>query len=91
MEIYMYEEWFEKIAKRVGIMKINETKTKIEIILNKEKSEKIDGEKLFMDAYKISPYFKFNYHNNLLGITLELPKLSKHYIYYLINLVNTLI
>jgi len=91
MEIYMYEEWFEKIAKRLGIIKINETKTTIEVIFNSEKSKTIDGEKLFMDAYKISPYFRFNYHNNCLGIILSIPKLSKHYIYYLIELVNTLI
>ena len=91
MEIYMYEEWFEKVARRVGIIKINENQTRVEIILSKEKSEKIDGEKLFMESYSISPYFKFNYHNSCLGIVLELPKLPKHYIYYLIKLVNLLV
>ena len=90
MEIYMYEEWFEKLAKKKGIIKINQTKTTIEIIFNREISSRIDGEKLFMDAYKISKFFKFNYHNNCLGITLELVKLEKHYIYYLINLLNNL-
>ena len=91
MEIYMYEEWFEKIARKVGIIKINENQTKVEIILNKEQSAKVDGEKLFMESYKISPYFKFNYHNSCLGIVLELPKLGKHYIYYLIQLVKLLV
>ena len=90
MEIYMYEEWFEKLAKKKGIIKINQTKTTIEIIFNREISNKIDGEKLFMYAYKISKFFKFNYHNNCLGITLELVKLEKHYIYYLIDLLNNL-
>ena len=90
MEIYMYEEWFEKIARDAGIIKINETKTTIEIIFSAEKSKNINGEKLFMDAYKISRYFKFNYHNNCLGITLELVKLEKHYIFYLIELLNTM-
>ena len=91
MEIYMYEEWFEKVARRVGIIKINENQTRVEIILSKDKSSKIDGEKLFMESYNISPYFKFNYHNSCLGIVLELPKLDKHYIYYLIKLVNLLV
>lgn len=90
MEIYMYEEWFEKIAKEVGIIKVNESKTKIEVILNAEKSRQINGEHLFMNAYQISPYFKFNYHNHCLGIVLETVKLPKHYIYYLIELLNTL-
>ena len=91
MEIYMYEEWFDKIAKQVGVMQIKETKTTIELIFNREISSKINGEKLFIDAYNISPYFKFNYHNNCLGITLELVKLPKHYVYYLIDLLNTMI
>ena len=91
MEIYMYEEWFEKMARRIGIIKINQNATKVELIMSKEKSEKIDGEKLFMESYNISPYFKFNYHNSCLGIVLELPKLEKHYIYYLIKITSLLV
>ena len=90
MEIYMYEEWFEKIARKLEVIKINETKTSIEIIFSVEKSKHIDGEKLFMSAYKISPYFKFNYHNNCLGIRLDMVKLEKHYIFYLIELLNNI-
>ena len=90
MEIYMHEEWFEKIARNQSIIKINQTKTTVELIFSSEKSKKIDGEKLFMDAYRISKNFKFNYHNNCLGIVLELPRLEKHYIYYLIELLNSL-
>ena len=90
MEIYMYEEWFEKIARKMGIIKINETKTTIEIIFSAEKTKSINGEKLFIDAYRISKYFKFNYHNGCLGIVLELVKLEKHYIFYLIELLNTM-
>ena len=90
MEIYMYEEWFEKIAHQMGIIKINENKTTIEIIFSADKTKNIDGEKLFINAYRISKYFKFNYHNGCLGIVLELVKLEKHYIFYLIELLNTM-
>ena len=88
MEIYMYEEWFEKLARKNDIIKINQTKTSVEMIFSANKTSKLDGEKLFMTSYKISPYFKFNYHNNCLGVVLELPRLSKHYIYYLIELLE---
>ena len=87
MEIYMYEEWFEKLAKDVGVIKINETKTSIELIFNSTLTQKINGEKLFIDAYNISNSFKFNYHNKCLGIKLDFIKLPKHYVYYLINLL----
>ena len=88
MEIYMYEEWFDKIARGAGVIKVNQTKTSVEIIFNVEKSKNINGEKLFMSAYNISPYFKFNYHNKCLGITLNTTKLVKHYIFYLIKLIS---
>ena len=88
MEIYMYEEWFDKIARRAGVIKVNQTKTMVEIIFNVDVSKTINGEKLFMSAYNISPYFKFNYHNKCLGISLITNKLPKHYIFYLIKLIN---
>ena len=88
MEIYMYEEWFDKIARKAGVIKVNQTKSSVEIIFNVEKSKNINGEKLFMSAYDISPYFKFNYHNKCLGVSLDTTKLPKHYIFYLIKLIN---
>ena len=88
MEIYMYEEWFDKIARHAGVIKVNQTKTMVEIIFSVEATKKINGEKLFVSAYEISPYFKFNYHNKCLGISLSTVKLPKHYIYYLIKLIS---
>ena len=91
IEIYMYEEWFEKIAKDLDIIKVNQTKTTVEIIFSANKSNEIDGEKLFMNAYDISKYFKFSYKNRCLSITLEVVRLENHYIYYLIDLLKTML
>ena len=88
MEIYMYEEWFDKIARKAGVIKVNQNKTSVELIFSPEVTKGINGEKLFISSYEISPYFKFNYHNNCLGITLDIVRLPKHYIYYLIELIN---
>ena len=88
MEIYMYEEWFDKIARLAGVMKVNQTKTTVELIFTPQETAKINGEKLFMMAYEVSPYFKFNHHGKCLGIMLETVKLPKHYIFYLIELIN---
>ena len=88
MDIYMHEEWFDKIARRAGVIKVNQTKTSVEIIFNVEVSKTINGEKLFISAYNISPYFKFNYHNKCLGVSLATSNLPKHYIFYLIKLIN---
>lgn len=90
VEVYMYEEWFEKMAKKLNIIKVNQTKTSVELIFSAEKTKKLNGEKLFIDAYQISKYFKFNYRNLCLSIILEVVRLEKHYIYYLIDLLKTI-
>lgn len=91
MEIYMYEEWFEKLAKKLSIQKVNQTKNYIELILPSEISSKIDGEKLFMDAYKISRMFRFNYKNGNISIILDTVKLENHFLVYLNNLLEVII
>ena len=91
MEIYMYEEWFEKLAKKLSIQKVNQTKNYIELILPSEISNKIDGEKLFMDAYKISRMFRFNYKNGNISIILDTVKLENHFFVYLNNLLEVII
>ena len=90
VEVYMYEEWFEKMAKKLDIIKVNQTKTSVELIFSAEKTKQLNGEKLFIDAYEISPHFKFNYKNLCLSIILEIVRLEKHYIYYLIDLLKTI-
>ena len=86
IEIYMLEEWFEKLAKEIGIEKSIQTKDKIELIFNIDKSRTINKEELFMKSYKISRNFKFNYSNLRLSVILEFKGLEKHFIYYLIDL-----
>ena len=86
--IYMYEEWFDKLARSKGIEEIKQTKDSIELIYNIDESKKINGEEMFMKAYNISRNFKFSYHNLRFHITLSLNGLDKHPIYYLIDLIK---
>jgi len=88
IEIYMYEEWLEKIAKRLQIKTINQTKTFIELEISSEISKKIDGEKLFYTAYEVSNKFKLKNVNNKIHIILNVVNLEKHFVIYLIELLN---
>ena len=88
--IYMHEEWFEKLAKKLDIIEVHQTKNFIELIFNDEVSSKIDGEKLFVDAFRISNMFRFKMYGNNLAIILDTIKLDRHYIYILLDLLNTL-
>ena len=88
MEIYLYEEWFEKIAKSLGINKVVTMKNNIDIELPCELSSKIDGERLFNDAYSISKMFRFLYKDSSIHIILDTIKLEKHFLIYLIELLE---
>lgn len=85
--IYMYEEWFEALANKLKIKRVKQTNNTVEIMLDKEITSKIDGEKLFLDTLKISNNFKFGMMGGNLIITLKTINLEKHFIYYLIDLL----
>ena len=84
----MYEEWFEALACKLGIDRVKQTDQYIEIIFNKEVSSKIDGESLFVASTKISNKFKFKYFDQSLKIIFDIRGLEKHFIYYLVDLLN---
>lgn len=86
--IYMYQEWFEKMAKELQIEKVNHTRNSLELVFSKEMTSMIDGEKLFVDAFSITPMFRFKMMSNQLIIILDTIKLEKHYIYYLVDLLS---
>ena len=72
----------------ICIKKVNQTKNFISITFNKELSNKIDGENLFMDVLSLSRKFRFSMKEDELTITLDTVGLDKHFIYYLIDLVE---
>ena len=86
--IYMYEELFEAMASKLGIKRIRQTKNFIELILPLELSSKINVGQLFMDASELSRMIRFSMSGKLLIITLDTVNLDKHFIYYLIKLLE---
>ncbi len=90
LKIYMYETWFEKKASNLGIKDIKQNKNSIEIIIPKDLTNKINGEKLFMDLYSYSNMFRLSMRLQRLVIILDTVKLDKHFIYYLIDMLDIL-
>lgn len=85
--IYMYEEWFEKLAKSLNITNVIDNKDLVDLMLSRELSESIDGEKLFMETYELNKNFRLKYKDNAIHIILEKKNLDKHYLMYLIGLL----
>lgn len=88
--IYMYEEWFEALANKLKINRVIMKKNVIELYIEKEVSEQIDGEQLFLKAFEISRNFTFEYKNETIKISLSLQNLEKHYLYYLTELLSNI-
>ncbi|MBQ6323300.1 MAG: transcription-repair coupling factor [Bacilli bacterium] len=86
--IYMYEEWFEKLAAKLEITHVNQSKNSIELIFPEKTVKNMDTEEVFMDAFKITNMFRFLSRGTNLVIVLDLIKLDKHPIYYLVELLN---
>lgn len=91
MEIYMYEEWFEKQAKKLGIVNVRQSEREIEIELPKDISSKIEGDKFFIKAYNINPRFRLKYLHEQVIIALTLLNQKDHFLYYIVPLMEEVI
>ena len=86
--VYMYEEWFEKLVNHLKISNVHQNKNSIELVFPKDVVEKIDTEEVFLDAFSVSPMFRFLSKGTNMIIVLDIIKLEKHPIYYLVSLLS---
>ncbi|MDO4995637.1 MAG: transcription-repair coupling factor [Bacilli bacterium] len=89
--IYMYEEWFEKLASKIKVKNVHQTKNSIELVFGEDIVKKLDTEQLFMDAFHITNMFRFLSKGTNMIIVLDIIKLEKHPIYYLVDLLNKIL
>lgn len=88
IDIYLHQRLFENWAKNNNISQINQTDKTIEIIIPKEISMNVSGDKLLINLNKIDSSIKVRYHNRRIIITLIIKKLDKHFIYYLLDIIE---
>lgn len=86
--IYMYEEWFEKLANSLNIKRVTQTKSFIELELPEEISNNIKADKLFLESYNINPNLKFKYQNKRIKISLMIKSSDKHFLYTFVPLLE---
>ena len=91
MEIYMFEEWFEKQASTLGITTVRQSEREIEIELPKNISQEIEGDKFFIKAYNINPRFRLKYLHEQVIIALTLLNQKEHFLYYIVPLMEEII
>ena len=84
---YMYEEWFQKEADSLNITNIKYVGNNIEIEMPENISDKLDGEKLFLEIYTINSKFKMRYFNKKLVISLNIINRNGDYVKDLLDLI----
>lgn len=89
IEIYMLEKCIENIVNKNNI-KVNLLHNKVNVILPEDISNRIDGEKLFIEAYNINPKFELAYKSKKITINLITSLLKKNYMYYLYELLDVI-
>lgn len=90
MEIYMLERCTEGLISALNIKTIIQLQNKITVVLPEDESNRIDGEKLFLQSYNICPKFEISYKNKEIRIALNTNLLKKNYIYYIYELLDTI-
>lgn len=91
MLVYMYEEWFEKLAKKYNIKQVVQTDRSIEITLPEDVSSNIKGDKLLIEVMNLSRSFNIKYVNKKISILLYTKDLPKHFIFYIVTLLEKIL
>ena len=86
--VYMYEEWFEKLAKKLKVSNVHQNKNSIEIVFPGSVVSKFKVDEIFVDAYHVTNMFRFANKGSNLLIILDIIKLEKHPVYYLVELLD---
>ncbi len=86
--IYMYEEWFERLAQSLNITHVTQTSNFIQVELPEELSNNLKADKLFLESYNINPNLKFKYQNKRIMISLIIKKDAKHFLYTFVPLLE---
>ena len=86
--IYMYEEWFEKLASSLNIKRVTQTRNFVELELPEDISNNLKADKLFLESYNINSNLKFRYQNKRIKISLMIKSNDKHFLYTFVPLLE---
>ena len=80
LDIYMHEMLLNKLCDKLEIKKILDTKSQMILFMSQAMSSKMDGNKMFELANKLSENIVLNYYNRQIEITINKIGDSKNYL-----------
>ena len=75
----------------MNIKRVNQTDRLVEIYLPKDISDNIKGDKLLIEAMNLTTHFNIKYVNKEIVITLYTNSLEKHFIFYIVTLLEKIL
>lgn len=88
LEIYIYEQLFEYLTKRINIEKIKENITSKTLIVSKEGTKKMAGDQLFKSGIEVSNHIRFLYKNDQIYIIIDTINLEKHWLFTAVEFLD---
>ncbi len=85
---YMYEKYFEYLVGKLSIKHIKDSGRVIEIIIPKEVSDKIKGDKLLIHTFQISSSFNIKYLSGQIILSYNYINEKEEYVYNLAKLLD---
>ena len=84
----MNKEWFEKLTLSLHTERVVKNNKIVELEITANITKKLKFDKLFMQIYNICPKVQFRSMLNNVYITLPIGNLPKHFVYYLVDILN---
>jgi len=88
LEIYIYEQLFEYLTKKLDIEKIKDNKTNRTLIVSKKATQKMAGDKIFQKGIEVSEHIRFSYKNEQIQIILDTINLKKHWLFTMVDFLD---
>ncbi|MFP4478615.1 MAG: transcription-repair coupling factor [Candidatus Izemoplasmatales bacterium] len=88
LEIYIYEQLFEYLTKKLDIEKIKDNKTNKTLIVSKKTTQKMAGDKIFQKGIEVSEHIRFGYKNEQIQIILDTINLEKHWLFTMVDFLD---
>ncbi len=90
LNTYMLEKLYENLAIEKNIESVFNKPQTIQVIFSKKQSSEVNGERLFMHINEMSAYIHLAYKKEKLSIRIEKHKVDKHFLVYLIDILELL-
>nr|MDA3931247.1 transcription-repair coupling factor [Mycoplasmatota bacterium] len=88
LDIYIHEQLFEYLTKALDIEKIKENTTNKTLIVSKNATIKMAGDKIFQKGIDVSEHIRFGYKNEQIHIILDTINLEKHWLFTMVEFLD---